>query len=92
MITQIPISVKIDAFALEDLDKEREASGVNRNKLINQAVFNYLYTLDYKRKYRSFDPEARIRLTHDFLRERLPWLYYDIKDRLEQPSSDNYLC
>lgn len=51
MITQKAILVKINYGVLDDLDKEVSASGINRNKLINRAIWYYIRSKDYQRKY-----------------------------------------
>lgn len=50
MVTQIPISVKMDAVVLEQLDLEVSVSGVKRNRIINDAVRVYINLLDAKRE------------------------------------------
>lgn len=52
MITQKPISLKIDASILEDLDKEVALGWRKRNNLINQAIAMYLRVMDARRRIR----------------------------------------
>lgn len=52
MITQKPISLKIDASILEDLDKEVALGWRKRNNLINQAIAMYLRVIDARRRIR----------------------------------------
>lgn len=52
MIRQKAISVKIDYSILHDLDQEVSTSGVNRNKLINRAIWYYIKNKDAQRKYK----------------------------------------
>lgn len=52
MITQKPISLKIDASILEDLDKEVALGWRKRNNLINQAIAMYLHVMDARRRIR----------------------------------------
>lgn len=54
MITQKPISLKIDTQLLEDLDKEVSLGWQKRNTIINQAIGIYLKLLDGRRHIRSF--------------------------------------
>lgn len=54
MITQKPISLKIDTKLLEDLDKEVSLGWQKRNTIINQAIGFYLKLLDGRRRLRSF--------------------------------------
>lgn len=49
MITQKPISLKIDTKILEDLDKEVARGLSSRNSLINQAIAMYLRVMDARR-------------------------------------------
>lgn len=51
MITQKAISVKIDYSILQDLDQEVSTSGINRNKLINRAIWFYIRNKDAQRQY-----------------------------------------
>lgn len=51
MITQKAISVKIDYSILQDLDQEASKSGINRNKLINRAIWFYIRNKDARRQY-----------------------------------------
>ena len=52
MITQKPISLKIDASILEDLDKEVALGWRKRNNLINQAIAMFLHVMDARRRIR----------------------------------------
>lgn len=51
MIRQKAISVKIDYNVLHDLENEVSASGINRNKLVNYAIWYYTRMKDAQRKY-----------------------------------------
>lgn len=51
MIRQKAISVKIDYNVLHDLEEEVRTSGINRNKLINCAIWYYTRHKDAQRKY-----------------------------------------
>lgn len=50
MITQKPISMKIDAALLEELDLECYVSGQPRNRVINAAVRLYCDMTDKRRR------------------------------------------
>lgn len=52
MIRQKAISVKIDYGILHDLEQEVSTSGVNRNKLINRAIWFYISNKDAQRQYK----------------------------------------
>lgn len=54
MVTQKPISVKIDYQLLEDLDKEVALGYRKRNAHINEAIRCYLQMRDAARRYRSY--------------------------------------
>lgn len=49
MITQTPISVRMNTFLLDELDKEARLGYQNRNQLINKAVKFYLQMKDARR-------------------------------------------
>ena len=51
MIRQKAITVKIDYNVLHYLDNEVSVSGINRNKLINRAIWYYIRNKDAQRKY-----------------------------------------
>lgn len=59
MITQTPISLKIDTAVLERLNEETEHSWKSRNKLINEAVEMYLELIDAQRYQRNQDKTDR---------------------------------
>lgn len=52
MITQTPISLKIDSALLEKLNAESQDTWKSRNKLINEAVEVYLELLKAQRYQR----------------------------------------
>lgn len=51
MIRQKAITVKIYYNVLHDLEQEVSASGINRNKLINHAIWYYTRMKDAQRHY-----------------------------------------
>lgn len=51
MIRQKAISVKINYNVLYDLEEEARTSGINRNKLINYAIWYYTRHKDAQRQY-----------------------------------------
>lgn len=59
MITQTPISLKIDSAVLERLNQEAEHTWKSRNKLINEAVIMYLELMDAQRYQRYQDKTDR---------------------------------
>lgn len=73
MITQKPISLKIDTCLLEDLDEEVRLGWRKRNWHINQAIALYLEVQDLNRRLKCYQGAA---LKHDeverFLRHRVP--------------------
>lgn len=52
MITQKPISLKIDVQILTDLDKEAALGWRKRNWHINKAIAMYLHVMDARRRIR----------------------------------------
>ena len=50
MITQKPICVKLNTTLLSELEQEVNVSGINRNKLINYAVYKYIRDKDNQRQ------------------------------------------
>lgn len=73
MITQKPISLKIDTQLLEDLDKEVSLGWQKRNTIINQAIGIYLKLLDGRRSIRSFgNIEDKRKALNSLLRVLVP--------------------
>lgn len=50
MIKQKTICLKLDKTLLSELEQEVSVSGINRNKLINYAVYKYIRDKDNKRQ------------------------------------------
>lgn len=73
MITQKPISLKIDTWLLQELDEEVRLGYRKRNWHINQAIELYLEVKDLNRRLGCYQGAA---LKHDeverFLRHRVP--------------------
>lgn len=59
MITQTPISLKIDSALLDKLNAEAQDTWKSRNKLINEAVEMYLELKDAQRYQRYQDKTDR---------------------------------
>lgn len=72
MVTQKPISVKIDYQLLESLDKEVELGWRKRNGHINEAIRFYLDYKDNYRRYKSYGADERSRLRDDFMNKWFP--------------------
>lgn len=53
MVNQKPISLKIDLWVLEELDKEVSTSRRKRNWHINQAIKQYLDAQDTRRRIKG---------------------------------------
>lgn len=70
MITQIPISLKINTQLLHDLDEETRLGWAKRNGHINNAIRLYLEVQDLRRRVRAC-PSERDGLIQEFLRENL---------------------
>ena len=73
MVTQKPISLKVDCHILEELDKEVSLGWRKRNWHINEAIRVYLEIQDLNRRLRCYQDAA---LKHDvlerFLKKRVP--------------------
>lgn len=52
MITQTPISLKIDSYLLEEIDREVSLGYKKRNRIINEAIRMYLDAKDTKRRWK----------------------------------------
>lgn len=74
MITQKPISLKIDTQLLENLDAECTRTWRKRNWCINQAISYYLEIMKLRRICRNLgnDENNKNALLKKFLRERIP--------------------
>ena len=71
MITQKPISLKIDTSLLQDLDDEVRLGCRKRNWHINQAIALYLEVQDLNRRLKCF-PALKHDEVERFLRHRVP--------------------
>lgn len=73
MVTQKPISLKIDTKILEDLDAEVSLGWRKRNSHINEAIRLYLEALDLRRRVncRSTQKEQQD-LIEEFCRRWFP--------------------
>lgn len=70
MVTQKPISLKIDTGLLEELDAECLYNGRKRNWHINRAIHVYLALLDSRRLYKcTYDKDGVFRR---FMRDFYP--------------------
>lgn len=73
MITQKPISLKIDTSLLQNLDDEVRLGWRKRNWHINQAIALYLEVQDLNRSLRYYqDPLIKHDAVERFLRHRVP--------------------
>ena len=53
MVSQKPISVRIDLGVLEQLEAESRATGIPKNMLINRAIKHYVRIVDIIRRTRA---------------------------------------
>lgn len=67
MITQTPISFKIDSAVVERLNQEAEHTWKSRNKLINEAVEMYLELKDAQR-YQLYQDKTDRKVSEQALR------------------------
>ena len=73
MITQKPISLKINTQTLEALDQEASLGWAKRNWHINQAVDMYLKVQDIRRRLHSLGGrKEKIKAMKDLLGELVP--------------------
>lgn len=76
MITQKPISLKVDMKLLEDLDAEVSLGYEKRNKHINEAIRLYLCYIDTRRRMRMFKKQYHPeKMLEEFAREWFPEVY-----------------
>lgn len=77
MITQKPISLKIDTSLLEELDREASLGWKKRNGLINEAIRKYLILADGRRRINSYNRvEDQVRELEQLMKRLLPGLNY----------------
>lgn len=74
MITQKPISLKIDTDLLEDLDTECKRTWRKRNWCINRAISCYLEIQELRRLLKNVGENENNKklLLNKWLRERIP--------------------
>lgn len=75
MVTQKPISLKIDTCTLEELDKEVALGWRKRNTHINEAIKFYLEYLTTRRSiYDSYEQQDKIDLYNKFKKKWFPMI------------------
>lgn len=85
MVNQTAISLKIDSWVLQELDKEVAASGKRRNRIINEAIALYIKYQDARRydrccRHEGNQPDRRVlEFMKGMLHERAK-LYLDLID------------
>ena len=73
MVTQKPISLKIDTDLLEQLDEEVRLGWRKRNTIINQAIALYLEVQDLNRRVNCYQNEQMKQDEVEmFLKRRIP--------------------
>lgn len=73
MVTQKPISLKIDTELLQELDEEVRLGWRKRNCIINKAIRLYLSLQDCRRMIRCIgNPDAKVDEVHGWLKENFP--------------------
>lgn len=73
MVTQKPISLKIDINLLEELDTEASLGWRKRNAIINDAIRYYLKLKDARRLYKAVVLDKnQEKVLNDFLRSQFP--------------------
>lgn len=73
MVTQKPISLKIDTELLQELDEEVRLGWRKRNCIINQAIRLYLSLQDCRRIVKCIgDPDAKVDEVEAWLKKNFP--------------------
>lgn len=73
MVTQKPISLKIDTELLQDLDAEARLGWRKRNCIINRAIALYLSLQDCRRRVKCIrNPDAKVDEVYAWLNEYFP--------------------
>ena len=73
MVTQKPISLKIDTELLQELDAEVALGWRKRNCIINQAIRLYLSLQDCRRIVKCIhNADAKVDEVHAWLKENFP--------------------
>lgn len=73
MVTQKPISLKIDTELLQELDGEVALGWRKRNCIINQAIRLYLSLQDCRRTVRCIgNPDVKVDVVEDWLKKNFP--------------------
>lgn len=73
MVTQKPISLKIDTELLQELDEEVRLGWRKRNCIINQAIRLYLSLQDCRRIVKCIgDPDAKTDEVYSWLKKNFP--------------------
>lgn len=73
MVTQKPISLKIDTELLQDLDEEVRLGWRKRNCIINQAIRLYLSLQDCRRNVKCMsNADAKVDEVYAWLRKNFP--------------------
>lgn len=73
MVTQKPISLKIDTWLLQDLDEEVRLGYGKRNYIINRAIKVYLTLQDCRRTVNCIgNPDAKVDEVYSWLKTYFP--------------------
>lgn len=80
MIQQKSIHTKLAFSILDELDKEAEASGLPRNRIINASIKTYIALIDCDRRCHYLPPDDARELALD----TLLWTFPHIHDALTQ--------
>lgn len=73
MVTQKPISLKIDTELLQELDEEVRLGWRKRNCIINQAIRLYLSLQDCRREVHCVgDADVKVDIVETWLKKNFP--------------------
>ena len=78
MVTQKPISLKIDRTLLEKLDAEAQDTWKSRNKLINEAVEMYLQLRNVQR-YQRYEESVKKTVSIEALQFIQKYLVHNVQ-------------
>lgn len=85
MITQKPISLKIDTSLLEELNREVSLGWRKRNGLINEAIRTYLVLADSRRRINAYgNVDDQVRELERLIKRLLPGYNF-------RPSTEKYI-
>lgn len=78
MVNQIPISARIHANTMWEMDQEKQVSGKGRNTILNEGARLWLSMMDARRQFRAHQDRAvKRKIVSGFLRVWFPEVFDD---------------